>query len=106
MYRVVISPSANADLVGILNYIVQEFKNPQAASTLAEGIERCYADLAEMPSAHALCDDPVLRLVGYRKYPVGNYLVIFRVVENVQEVRVVHIFHERQDCTSIQLGEI
>ena len=106
MYRVMISPSANADLVGILRYISQELKNPQAASMLADGFEQCYADLEEMPAAHALCDDPVLRLIGYRKYPVGNYLVIFRIVEEAHEVRVVHIFHEKQDYSSIQLGEI
>ena len=43
MYRVVISPSANADLFNTLNYIAYELVNPQAAAKLADGIERCYA---------------------------------------------------------------
>lgn len=106
MYRVVISPSADADLFGILKYIAYELENPQAASDFADGIERCYADLEELPAAHAFCADPVLRLKGYRKYPVGNYLVIFRIVEEDSEVRIVHMFHTMQNYIEIQKGEI
>ena len=49
MYRVVISPSADADLFNILKYIAYELENPQAATDFADGVERCYADLEEMP---------------------------------------------------------
>ena len=106
MYKVVISPSANADLFNVLRYIAQELENPQAATELADKIEKCYLDLQSMPGAHALCADPLLRLKGYRKCPVGNYLVIFRVVETSSEVRVVHIFHEAQNYIEKQRSEI
>ena len=106
MYKVVISPTANADLFNILRYIAQELENPQAATELADKIEKCYLDLQLMPGAHALCADPLLRLKGYRKYPIGNYLVIFRVVEDCSEVRVVHIFHETQNYIEKQRSEI
>ena len=102
MYRVVISPSADADLFNILKYIAHELENPQAATDFADGVERCYADLEEMPAAHSLCADPLLRLKGYRKYPVGSYLIIYRVVEESKEVRIVHIFHETQNYLEIQ----
>ena len=103
MYRVVISPSADAELLGIIKYIAYELENPQAASDFADGVERCYADLEELPAAHPFCADPVLRLKGYRKYPVGNYLVIFRIVEEESEVRIVHIFHtSRRSFTASQ----
>ncbi len=106
MYKVVISPTANADLFNILRYIAQELENPQAATELADKIEKCYLDLQSMPGAHALCADPLLRLKGYRKYPIRNYLVIFRVVEDCSEVRVVHIFHETQNYIEKQRSEI
>ena len=76
MYRVVISPSANADLFNALKYIAYELENQQAAEALADGIGKSYADLEELPAAHELCRDPVLRRMGYRRYQVGNYLVI------------------------------
>lgn len=106
MYNVIISSSANADLFDILRYIAVELENPPAASDLADKVEKCYLDLRTMPSAHALCADPVLRLKGYRKYPVGNYLVIFRIVDECSEVRVVHIFHETQNYLDIQKSEM
>ena len=97
MYKVVISPSANADLLNALKHIAYELENPSAAEKLADGVERCYADLEEMPAAHELCRDPVLRRLGYRRYSVDNYIVIFRIVEKAKEVRVVHFFHMTQD---------
>ena len=106
MYRVVISPSADADLFGIIKYIAYELENQQAATDFADGIEKCYADLETFPSAHSFCDDPLLRFKGYRKYPVGNYLVIFRVFEERNEVRVVHIFHATQNYIETQRKEI
>ena len=106
MYKVVISPSANADLFNALKYIAYELENPSAAEKLADGVERCYADLEEMPAAHELCRDPVLRRLGYRRYPIDNYIVIFRVVEKVKEVRVVHFFHMTQDYLSALKNEL
>jgi len=104
MYKVVISPSANADLFNALKYIAYELENPQAATSLADGVEKCYANLEKFPAAHELCRDPVLSRMGYRRYAVGNYLVIFRIV--IDEVRVVHIFHSLQNYHDILKSEI
>ena len=106
MYKVVISPSANADLFNALKYITFELENPQAAANLADGIEKCYTELEEFPTAHELCRDSVLARAGYRKYAVGNYLVIFRIVEEMQEVRILHIFHALQNYPEILKDEI
>ena len=47
MYKVVISPSANADLFNALKYIAYELENPPVAAKLADGIDACYDALAE-----------------------------------------------------------
>ncbi len=39
MYKVIISPSANADLFNALKYIAYELENPLAATKLADGME-------------------------------------------------------------------
>lgn len=106
MYKVVISPSANADLFNALKYIAYELENPLSATRLADGIEVCYAALAEFPASHELCRDPVLSRMGYRRHAVGNYLVIFRIVEDAHEVRVVHIFHASQNYLSVLKDEL
>ena len=86
MYKVVISPSANADLFNALKYIAYELENPQAATSLADGVEKCYDKLEEFPAAHELCRDPVLSRTGYRRY--------------------VHIFHSLQNYHKILKNEI
>ena len=106
MYKVIISPSANADLFKALKYIAYELENPPAATKLADGVEACYNALAEFPASHEFCRDPVLARMGYRRYPVGNYLVIFRILEDKEEVRVVHIFHAMQDYLSALKNEL
>lgn len=105
MYRVIISPSANADLFNALKYIAFDLENQQAAEKLADGVGKAFADLEEFPAAHELCRDPVLGRMGYRRYQVGKYLVIFRIVENAQEVRVLHVFHASQNYLEILNGE-
>lgn len=106
MYKVIISPSANAELFNALKYIAFELENPQAATKLADGIAKCYSDLEEFPAAHELCRDSILRKAGYRRYSVGKYIVIFRIAEKQREVRVVHIFHSLQDYYAILRDEI
>ena len=106
MYKVVISPSANADLFNALKYVAYELENPQAAAELADGVQKCYSDLEDFPLAHELCRDPVLRRMGYRRYHVGNYLVIFRITEENNEVRVVHLFHATQNYLSVLRNEV
>ena len=106
MYKVVISSSADADLFGIIRYIAYELGNPQAATDFSNGVEKCYDDLEKMPSAYSFCDDPLLRYKGYRKYPVGNYLVIYRIVEAESSVRIVHIFHALQNYLEIQKHDL
>ena len=54
MYKVVISPSANADLFNALKYIAYELENPPAAAKLADGIDACYDALAEFPASDEL----------------------------------------------------
>ena len=106
MYKVVISPSANTDLFNALKCIAYELENPPAAAKLADGIDACYDALAEFPASHELCRDSVLARMGYRRYPVGSYLVIFRIAEEAHEVRVVHIFHATQNYLSALKDEL
>ena len=43
---------------------------------------------------------------GLPKYAVGNYLVIFHIVEEESVVRVIHMFHALQNYIELQKSEI
>lgn len=97
MYKVILAPGAKHELRNALAYIKRKLRNPPAASHLADEAKTTLRNLRSMPERYPLCDDPVLRLQGYHRAPVGKYLFIFRITKSPHQVRVVHFFHETQD---------
>lgn len=97
MFKVLLAPGAKRELESALAYIKQELRNPIAAAKLADAALKTLQNLKTMPERYPFCEDPVLRLQGYRRAPVTRYLLVFRITKNPDQVRVVHFFHETQD---------
>lgn len=97
MYKVLLAPGAKRELRNVLAYIRRKLCNPVAATHLADTAKTTLQNLRSMPERHPFCDDPVLRLQGYRRAPVAKYLFVFRITQSPRLVRVVHFFHETQD---------
>ena len=101
MYKVVIAPGAKEELRQSIDYIRRELSNPPAAAHLADMAHDVLLALRSMPTRFSECDDPTLRIHGYRKAPVGSYLFVFRITERPRIVRILHFFHETQDYLSL-----
>ena len=97
MYKVLLAPGAKQELRTAIAYIKRTLRNPPAAAHLADEAKTTLRNLRSMPERYPLCEDPVLRLQGYRHAPVTKYLFIFRITKNPNQVRVVHFFHETQN---------
>ena len=97
MYKVLLAPGAKQELRNALAYIKRKLRNPIAAARLADEAKTTLGNLRSMPERYPFCDDPVLRLQGYRHASVTKYLFIFRITRHPNQVRVVHFFHETQD---------
>lgn len=97
MYKVILAPGAKQELCNALAYIKRKFRNPPAASHLADEAKTTLHNLRSMPERYPFCRDPVLRLQGYHRASVGKYLFIFRITKNPNQVRVVQFFHETQN---------
>ena len=61
--------------------IIGDLSNPSAALTLLNAVEHVYEKLAETPNMYALCQKPPLSRRGYRKVPIGGYLMIYKIDE-------------------------
>lgn len=86
MNRLVITPLAAADLEDIASYIAKE--DPAAALRMIERLEEISILLKDHPHIGVARDDIAK---GMRVFPVGNYLILFRVLDKgVQIVRYVH----------------
>jgi toxin ParE1/3/4 len=75
---------ALADLDEIFAYIAQD--NPPAAARLAARIEEVAARIAEVPYM-----GEVTRKSNFRRFPVGNYLIVYEVGQD--EVVIHYIRH-------------
>lgn len=77
---------AAEDLIDIWLYIAND--NPTAADKMLSRFESVFETLTQQPEFGAARPDIAPEL---RHFPVGNYLVLYRIVENgVEIVRVVY----------------
>jgi len=97
MAKLVIAPSAEADLNAIVDYIAFILHNPEAAVSLVDEIAASYDRIEALPSAFPFCDDPVLRERGYHQVGVNGYIMVYRIEEDSDVVRIVHFYHATQD---------
>ena len=92
-YKIKITTPAYEDLDEILTYITQELCAPAAASRFADALEDCYDNLKKNPLMYALADMPELAEKKYRRAPVKNFLVLYKVDETAKFVYIHRIFY-------------
>jgi plasmid stabilization system protein ParE len=95
-YNLIITESAEELLDHIINYLVNQLKNPQAAGNLLTEIEHIYDNLEYNPKIYGYTDDHLIKPRGYRKarVPHYNYVIIFRIEEETYTVYIMGYFHE------------
>ena len=101
MYNITASQDAHDDADEIVNYIAFVLNNPPAANSFLTDLENCYITLANNPLIYTLCDDENLKLKGYRKVAIKNYLVFYRVDEVAQTVFIVRIIYSGRDYVNM-----
>lgn len=97
MAKIIIAPSAEADLNAIIDYIAYDLCNPEAADSLLDEIETAYDTLEAMPNAFPSCKDAYLRANGYKQIGFKDYLMIYRVEDEGDVVRILHFYHGLED---------
>ena len=96
-YQVEFLPSAQADMVEIVQYISKELCNPIAAENLAEDFVKTADSLSVFPYAHEAYI-PIRPLKHeYRKVSVKNYLMFFWVEEENKVVTIARVIYAARD---------
>jgi toxin ParE1/3/4 len=91
-YRV--SGRARRDLIEIWRYIAND--NESAADRFIDFITQRFKLLGENPYAGRSRDE--LR-PGYRSFPVGHYVVFYRLSES--RVQIMHVLHGKRDLEAL-----
>lgn len=100
-YDVVLSVRAQTHFRKIINYLVYELQNQQAATGVADDFDDTIARLSHMAGSLKLCDDSVLRAKGYRiiHFRKHKYLMVYTLDGN--RAYVEGIYHDLQDYEGI-----
>ena len=94
MNRYIVTARAETDITEILLYIAAD--NPDAALLLKERFDGVFETLAENPKAGRERDEISS---GLRSFPVGNYLVFYRLWAS--EIGIVRLTHAARDLDEI-----
>lgn len=96
-YKVIVTQDAEADMDRFLWYLIYEKKNHQAAKNLLDDFEETKGRLTKVAGNLRYCDNPKLKLLGYKRinFIKHRYFMLYRIIEN--EVIIDAIFHELQD---------
>jgi toxin ParE1/3/4 len=94
-----LSPEAEADLDDIWLYIVKESQSVERADGFIDRFATFFSRLAENPYLGRRRDD--LR-PGYRSFPVGDYVVLYRVAAD--EVLILRIIRGNRDIPALVGG--
>ena len=93
--KVVLTPSAQADLEDIADYIATD--SPRRALSSVRELRTATDALGEFPETWPLV--PRYEVYGVRRRPHGNYLIFYEIIRDT--VFVTHILHGAQDYEAI-----
>ena len=93
---IIVSKEARKDLVQIRQYISEELCNPDAAVRIMGLLKKSIASLSDFPGRGRPLDALIPVHTDYRYLICENYCVFY--LSNDDDVVVIRILHQRQDC--------
>ena len=101
MYELEVALRAKSDLQGTYEYIATTLEAPLAALAFLDDVDTCYVRLKENPYLYEQCREPRLRREGYRRAVIGNYILVYRPLDETKIVEVHRIFYGQQNYTKL-----
>ena len=100
-FKVIFTDKAGKQAQQILDYLVYELENMQAALSVEQDMKDTAARLSYMAGSLKLCDDADLRALGYRTihFRRHRYFMLYEVADDC--AYVLGIYHDLQDYENI-----
>lgn len=100
-YEVIVSAQAQTHFREIINYLLYDLQNHQAAISVTDDFNDTVDRLSRVAGSLKLCEDDILRAKGYRTihFHRHKYLMIYTVDGN--RAFVEGIYHDLQDYERI-----
>lgn len=96
MAQIIVSKEARKDLISIRQYIRDELCNPSAAQRIIGELKKNILLLETFPGRGRPLDALIAVHTEYRYMVCENYCIFYLSTED--EILIVRILHQRQDC--------
>jgi len=100
-YKTCFAAPALADMDGIMHYITFVLKNPTAAGDFYNTCLEKLNILCKSPRIYPLSRIKKLADKGYRRFEIGNYIVLYKIDEEGRTVYIMRIFYQKQDYKNL-----
>jgi toxin ParE1/3/4 len=97
MYQYRLMPSAVQDLQEIADYIAEQLSAPESAIRLLKKVEEAIRSACAFPLSLPLVNDELLRMKGYRKILVDNYIVFVLPDQKNEALNVMRVLYYARD---------
>lgn len=96
-YKVVLTTQAKMDFRRIIDYLLYELENEQAAANITNDMENTINRLSHVAGSLKLCEDSKLHSLGYRTihFKHHKYFMLYRVENN--KVYVDAVYYDLQN---------
>lgn len=96
-YTVKLYAHANRNLDDIYDYIANTFLDSQKADEITDTIEGTILSLETLPRRGSIRKYGIYANKGYRQLFVKNYIVIYKVYEEIREVHIETVCYVRKN---------
>ena len=86
-YTIRVLPAFITEMQAIMHYISNDLRNPQAAERLMSEVRRAIEKRSKAPEAFEPYHSKKERRYPYYRIQIGNYLILYVVIDDVMEVR-------------------
>ena len=100
-YSLNITNIAEEDILSTVRYIANVLKNPIAANTLLDEIERYEKILEDTPGIYPFVYDEYLAGKGLKYVTIKNFLLFYTVDEKNKIVNIIRFLYGRRDWKNI-----
>jgi toxin ParE1/3/4 len=100
-YSLYITEIAEEDILATVRYIANVLKNPIAANTLLDEIERYEKILEDTPGIYPFVHDEYLAGKGLKYVAIKNFLLFYTIDEKSKIVNIIRFLYGRRDWKNI-----
>ncbi|MEE8808433.1 MAG: type II toxin-antitoxin system RelE/ParE family toxin [Lactimicrobium sp.] len=97
LYRVMITPDAEKDLMDLYDYIYSHFMDDRTAASFTAKIENAILGLAYMPTRFSIVSFEPWKSLLLRHFTVNGYIVYYIVRDDLHSVFVMNVIYSKRD---------